>query len=132
MTKHMILASCSLALVLTLLAATPMAARAGTLTIHNDNCKKLLGFKTKKRVTVHVSSKYSGCTRDDVTVSMGSSETITLKEGFVTSYGEYQRCNKYVHYAHGAVRGKADVDGSKDSSVTCKRDWAKICKCTKD
>ena len=121
-------------LVLMLMMAVPLAAHAGTLTIHNDDCVKWMGFppKKKQRVTVHVSSKYSGCTRTEVTVHRGSSETIALKEGFTTSYGEYQRCNKYRHDAHGAPIGKADIDGRKDSSVTCKRDWSKVCKCTKD
>ena len=134
MTKRMILIFCGIALAFTLFTGTPLAAHAGTLTIHNDDCVKWLGFppKTKKRVTVHVSSRYSGCTITDVTVHKGSSETITLKDGFVTSYGEYQRCNKYRHTAHGAPISKADIDGSKDSSVTCKRDWSKVCKCKKD
>ena len=133
MTKRTILAACGLALAFTLFNGMPMPAHAGTLTIHNDDCKKMMGwFKIRTRVTVHVSSVYSGCTSKEVTVNMGSSATITLEEGFVTSYGEYQRCNKYRHYAHGAPIGKADIDGRKDSSVTCKRDWSKVCKCRKD
>ena len=62
------------------------------------------------------------------TIDKGSSRTITLAaKGINTT----QTC-PYAHEAEGTVGGKQDVYGDENSSVTCRKDWAGVCQCTKD
>ena len=72
------------------------------------------------------------CTDTKVTVRKGESKQISIAATYVSSpNGELLDC-KYKHEAMGTVFGKRDADGSKDSFVTCKRDWYDVCQCTKD
>ena len=115
---------------LLIVIAAPLTAQAGTMTIYNKNCTKTYNFATKQRVTVKIKSKnsYKGCTKKKVTIHKGQSRTIELAETGLA--GDY--CGKYSHQAIGTSRGKRDVSPYQDSHVTCKRDWARVCQCTKD
>ena len=108
----------------------PMTAHAGSLSIYNKNCTQVENFVTKKHVTVHVYSSwdYTGCTREWVVVPRGHTKTIEL----VPDSGYGQRCGNYAHEAKGTVGGHYNVHGDEVASVTCKRDWAWVCQCTKD
>ena len=117
-------------LVATLLTATvaPLTAHAGNVTIYNENCTHLKGLKRKKFVTVYVdASEAHGCTDTKVQVKKGHSKTIELvarnKNGITC---------KYNHNAEGVVGGKYDIKAEEFSSVTCKRDRARVCQCKKD
>ena len=122
-----------LGLVSALLITTtmPMAAHAGTLTIYNENCTHLKGLKRKKSVTVTVKAGITngGCTYTKVKVKTGQSKTISLTER--DRQGDI--C-KYRHNAKGTgiTDPPKDVKGDEVSSVTCKRDWARVCQCRKD
>ena len=122
----------SLVSALLIAIATPVAAYAGTLTVYNDNCTKTVSRSTTKRVTVNVSPQKgyrgAGCTDTYFTVSQGNSKTIELEE---RSADERYPC-KYAHEARGTALGKHDVRGDSDSTVTCRKDWASVCQCTKD
>ena len=130
MTNYMKLIICAFVSMLAITTVAPMTAHAGTLTIYNKNCTKRAGFIKKQRVTVHVFSKNSddGCTNEWVVVHRGHTETIEL----VPDSGYGQRCGHYMHEAKGTVGGKYDVHGDETASITCKRDWAWVCQCTKD
>ena len=119
-----------------LLATLALPAHAGTLSIYNKNCATLKGFKNFKRVTVHVYGQ-DGCDTDtNVTVKQGESKTITLDEYYQEDDSTYKKGRvgvcKYAHEALGTVSFKADVRGTADSSVTCRKDWLDVCQCTKD
>ena len=118
------------------LPATAPLAHAGTLTIHNENCTKNIGFKKRKRVTVHVWGQEECDTDKKVTIDQGESKTIELDDHFKTSGSVYEEgvvkeC-KYGHEAMGTVSFKHDVAGSQDSHVTCKKDRIGVCQCRKD
>lgn len=121
---------CAFVSMLAITTVAPMTAHAGTLTIYNKNCTKRAGFIKKQRVTVHVFSKNSddGCTNEWVTVHKGESETIEI----LAKDKNGKNCSKYTHEATGTVFNDYDISGFRNSSVTCKKDWAKICQCTKD
>lgn len=105
-----------------------MTAHAGTLTIYNKNCTKLVWFKQKNHVTVKVYDKMMGCTDTKVNVHKGSRETIWLEPK-----GDNGRECMYRHRPTGLLGGKADVAGHRNSSVTCERkDADNACWCTKD
>ena len=119
-----------LGLVSALLITTtmPMSAQAGTLTIYNENCTHLKGLVRKKFTTVYVdASEAHGCTDTKVQVKTGQSKTIEL----VARNKNGETC-KYNHNAEGVVGGKYDIKAEDFSSVTCKRDWARVCQCKKD
>ena len=110
---------------------TSLPAQAGTLTIYNKNCTKTHNFATKKRVKVHVYGKLeSGCTTREVTVRQGQSRTLDLVPTYKDN-GLKKDCF-YFHEANGTVGGKQDVNGTRDSHVTCKKDWAHVCQCKLD
>ena len=114
----------------TIAAATPMAVHAGSMTIYNENCTKFTGLKTRKRVTVLIDSSKNneGCTDTYVTVSKHKSKTVELAANGIDG----DSCGKYSHEARGTAFGKYDAPGNKHTRVTCKKDWADVCQCTKD
>ena len=134
MTRPMKLTTLGLVSALTfavvIMMATPLTAHAGSMSIYNKNCTQVENFVKKKQVTVHVYSSlgYTGCTNEWVVVHRGHTETIEL----VPDSGYGQRCGHYMHEAKGTVGGKYDVHGDETASITCKRDWAWVCQCTKD
>ena len=141
MHKRIQLIACGFLSALIIAMAVPVTTNAGTLTIYNENCTHLKGFKRKKSVTVHVFAQDDCDTNTKVTVRQGSSKTITLddyynekdhmsKDGKIVK-GDPTTC-KYAYEARGTVSFTRDVRGDRDSSVTCKRDWARVCQCTKD
>lgn len=135
MTKRMNLIAGLFVMTLMMTAVAPKTAHAvytkeGTLTIYNHNCSKWKGFKLYKRVTVHVFNNKAGCTETTVTLGHKQSQTIKLTP-FYFHKGEKKDC-KYKHEANGTVAGKKDIYGGAHSSVTCKKDWADVCQCTKD
>ena len=108
--------------------AMPMAAHAGTMTIYNKNCTHLKGLKRKKFVSVYVNAQEShGCTSTLVQVKTGQSKTVAL----VAQNEKGETC-KYRHVAKGVIMGDFDVKAEDFSSVTCKRNLARVCKCIKD
>lgn len=124
--------------VLMLAVVVPQATHAGTVSIYNKNCTHTKGLYRKKWVTVHVRG-YQGCTNTKVQVRKGSTKVVNLiptsdkyvdEDGSVY-YGPERTC-KYKHEAKGTLGGKRRVSGKENSSVTCKRDWARVCQCTKD
>lgn len=129
MNTHKKMITCALVSALLMFIAVPSATQAGTLTIYNKNCTKTKNWRTVKRVTVrvHTGNTKDGCTNTKVTVHQNHSKTVELIE----KNDEGGDC-KYGHEAMGTVYGKFKVRGDKNSSVTCKRDWAKVCQCTKD
>ena len=132
MNTHIKLITCAFMSMLMMAIAAPMTVQAGTLTIYNKNCTKTVGLSTKKRVMVNVSPqkgyKGAGCTDTYLTVSQKHSKTIELIE---RTADERYPC-QYAHEARGTVLGKHDVRGDSDSYVTCEKDWAQVCQCTKD
>ena len=126
--KPMKLTAIGLMSALLIAVAMPMAAHAGTLTIYNKNCTHLKGLKRKKSVTVKVTADV-GCTNTKVKVKTGQSKTISLtvrdKKGDICEYHHYAK-------GTGASWPPKDVMGDEVSSVTCKRDWARVCQCKKD
>ena len=130
MNKRMKLTTFGLVPALLIAMAAPLTVQAGTLTIYNDNCTKTANFATKKRVKVDIDGREAnkGCTDVTVTVHQGHSRVIHLE----TKGNDDGPCGKYRHEARGVAFGKFDVWGSDDSHVTCKRDWARVCQCTKD
>ena len=130
MTRRIHLTAFCLLSTLMIAITVPMTAQAGTLTIYNQNCTKTYKGKIVKRITVHVFNGDTHCTRKKVTVHQHESVTVMLRE-VPTNY-EDGHCGKYAHEAMGTAGGKHDVHADEDSSVTCKRDWAHVCQCTKD
>ena len=119
---------CVFVCALVVVAAVPVAAHAGTMTIHNQDCAKRNGLQTNGRFTVHVyDDRSSECTDKMVRVDAGRSKTVSLKEN--TSSGEL--C-LYKHLASGIVLGARNVPGNLDSSVTCRENLFGACQCTKD
>jgi hypothetical protein len=127
------------------------SALAGSVVIKNENCTMIgcgfLKLGTCDSVEVHIyapdedcrapgvqsvcSSKSEGfptCTTGTWTIDNGSSGRIELVELGINAT---QIC-AYAHEAAGTAGGKQDVDGNEDSSVTCSKDWAGVCQCTKD
>lgn len=127
MTSPLKLTALGLLSALLMATAMPMTANAGTLTIYNHNCTHLKWFKRKKSVTVHVYTHADKCTDTKVQVKTGQSKTIQLLED-----GLVEQCHRYAHEAIGTVGGKFDINPREPSSVTCKRDGARVCQCTKD
>lgn len=119
---------CSFIAVL-MIAAAPLVAQAGTVTIHNDNCTTLKDFKTHKWVRVHVDSIQPGSTNKWVKLGLGESEKISLRETY--KLGGKRLTYYYVHEAAGTA-GDNDVSGKEDSSVTCRKETLNICNCRKD
>ena len=119
-----------LALTIVITTATPLTAQAGSLTIFNKNCTKTSNWATKKRITVYINSSKDndGCTDTKVTVRKGHSKTIQIAATDIDG----NSCGKYNHKAGGTIWGKYDIRGSKDSRVTCKKDWLGVCQCEKD
>lgn len=111
--------------------AAPAPVQAGTMTIYNKNCTHTKGFKRKNWVTVYVYGPRK-CTNKTLRINKGQSKTIELKEEYLSSGAEKYFPCRYNHEAKGTAFGKNDVYGDKHSSVTCKRDWARVCQCTKD
>ena len=131
MTGHTKPAALVLASALAIAIAAPLTAQAGTLTIFNQNCTSQKGFETHKRVTVTIDSKGgAGCTKTSVNVTQGQSKTVQL----AAKDNDGNACGKYSHRAVGMLLGQQggyDVDGDKDSSVTCKKDRSVSCRCVK-
>ena len=118
---------------LVIAATMPAVALAGTLTIHNKDCRTLTFHpwpKVNHRVTVHVYDHPSACTKEHVTVGKGHYKSVSLVPKHEID-GELYKCN-YFHEAMGTAGGNDDVYGGVDSSVTCEEDWADVCQCTKD
>ena len=129
MSKRIKLIASGFVSALTIIIATSMPAQAGTLTIFNKNCTKTYNFATKKRVKVRIYANGSeGCTQKRVTVHQGRPKTIELMEQNIDG----DDCGKYAHEAIGTVMGKYDAPADEDTHVTCKKDWAAVCQCTKD
>ena len=134
MSKQMKMIACILVSAV-MLSAVALPAQAGSVTIYNENCTKQSHGKRVKHVKVHVfGQKGKSCTDTHVTVHQGESETVQLKAQYRGSGVESNTLYpcKYKHEAQGTVGGKRHVLGSEHSTVTCKRDWARVCQCTKD
>ena len=112
--------------------AAPITAHAGTLTIYNKNCKTLVGLKKVRRVTVHVYDFWSRnkCTNKKVTVGIGQSKTITVKETRKTLSG--RKTCKYSAEPMGTDDAEDSLlAGDEDTRVTCKSHWLG-CQCVKN
>ena len=116
---------------MTIVINAPMTAQAGTLTIYNKNCTTLKVLKKVKRVTVHVFDDwFIKCTDKKVTVGIGQSKTITLKETGYTTKGRWKAC-RYSAEPMGTSEGPSGLPGDEDLHITCKKGglW---CGCFKD
>ena len=127
MIKRMKLAIPGLVSALLITTTMPMAAHAGNVTIYNKNCTHLKGLKRKKFVTVYIYAREDYCTDTKVQVKTGQSKTIAL----VAQNEKGETC-KYIHVAKGIIGGAYNVKAEDFSSVTCKRDFARVCRCKKD
>ena len=128
MTKHMKLTVLGLVSALMITTIAPITVQAGTLTIYNKDCTHGKGFKKKKWVSVHVyDKKNKECTDTYVHVNENNSKTVSLIEETNNDTSCY-----YKHEAKGTIIGSRDIPGYLNSSVTCKKDWANVCQCTKD
>lgn len=111
-------------------------AFCGQVTVKNENCTKLVWFKTKKRVKVQVYNPSDVmCNQWESSwhhIPQGHSVTIPLVGWIDGPAGTRPYYCTYAHEAEGTTGGKEDVHGNEVSSVTCKKDWAGVCQCTKD
>ena len=132
MTRPMKLAALALVSALTIAIAVPLTAQAGTLTIFNKNCTMNIGFDIDERITVNVDSETgAGCTKTSVDVARGYARTIEL----ATKDSDGNACGKYRHKVIGTFKGQQgryDIDGDKDSWMTCKKDRSVSCQCVKN
>lgn len=107
-------------------------AFCGKVTVTNDNCTKLKGFKTKKRVRVHVYNDADVmCNQFDSEwhhIHQGDSVTVKLVGWVDGGAGTRPHYCTYAIEAEGTTAGKS-VNGNEDSSVTCKKDWGGVCQC---
>ena len=117
---------------LTIAVAVPLTAQAGTLTIFNKNCTMNIDSDIHDRITVNIDSETgAGCTERSVDVPRSYAKTIEL-----AAKGEDgSACGKYRYKVVGALKNQQssyDIDGGKDSWMTCKKDRSFGCQCVKN
>ena len=131
MTRHMELRALGFVSALTIAVAVPLTAQAGTLTIFNKNCTMNIDSDIHERITVNIDSESgAGCTERSVDVPRSYAKTIEL-----AAKGEDgSACGKYRYKVVGALQDQQssyDIDGGKDSWMTCKKDRSSSCQCVK-
>ena len=132
MTRPMKLTALRLVSALTIAVAVPLTAQAGTLTIFNKNCTMNIGSDIHERITVNIDSETgAGCTERSVDVPRSYAKTIEL----AAKGQDGSACGKYRYKVVGALKDQQssyDVDGGKDSWITCKEDRSFGCHCVKN
>ncbi len=120
------------------IAVAPAAAHAGSVTFYNKNCSKYSGFRVVKQVAVVIKGDAHGCSDIEVNVQQGAFKTVRLLPATTVNNTPYDpttdspRECRYSWEVSPRFTVRSELRGREDYAMTCKKDWAGVCQCTKD
>ncbi len=104
----------------------PMTIEAGSLTITNKDCRKVVWFQVKKRANFIVSPSPAGygCPKtQNVSINIGDRHTFDLGSDSNCSFVAYPSGTQITAWTHGTW------PSDEDRSITCYEDWIDACHC---